>query len=135
MLLYSQVYTQHDVDSTFASIHKTLSAKSVEWDVRIESLKELRALVQLEILDVSSFLLSLRTLEMPLNESIKDLRSQVVRETCVTLSCLAVQLRGDMVPLAELLFPNLISLLPNSAKVMATSASVCIRIMIKVVSV
>lgn len=115
-----------------ASIQKTLSNKNEEWDTRIESLKELRAVIQLEILDRPSFLTNLRSLEIPLNESIKDLRSQVVRETCITLSCLAVHLKSDMTPFAELFFPNLITLLPNSAKVIASSSAVCVTIMIKV---
>ncbi len=85
-------------------------------------------------MNLSTFIISLRTLDVPLNESIKDLRSQVVRETCVTLSCLAVHLRGEMSTLAEMFLPNLISLLPNSAKVMATSANVCIKMLIKVIN-
>ena len=67
-----------------------------------------------------------------MNDSIKDLRSQVVRETCVTLSCMVVHFRVEMAFFAELVLPNLINLLPNSAKVMASSAAVCIKIMIKV---
>ena len=50
----------------------------------------------------------------------------------MTLSCMVVHLRGEMLQLAEQVLPNLVSLLPNSAKVMASSASVCIKIMIKV---
>ena len=39
---------------------------------------------------------------------------------------------SDFALFAELMFPNLISLLSNSAKVMASSAEVCVKIIIKV---
>lgn len=48
---------------------------------------------------------------------LKDLRSQVTREACVTLSYLAVVFRGDFSAVAEKMMAELIPLLPNSAKV------------------
>ena len=57
---------------------------------------------------------------------------QVVREAYVTLSSLVVYLRVDFSIFAELMLPHLVALLPNSAKVMAFSASVCTKIIIKV---
>lgn len=56
----------------------------------------------------------------------------MVRETCVTLSYLCVVLGADFAHCAEQMMPSLIGLLPNSAKIMATSAQVCIQFIVKV---
>ena len=100
--------------------------------MRLASLKELRAVAQCESLDHHAFLPLLRTLEHPMINSLKDLRSQVVREACVTVSGLAATLGSDFAPFSELILPTLLTLLPNSAKVMATSAEVCLKFIIKV---
>ena len=115
------------------SISKVLSNKNAEWDTRVSSLKELRAVIQSEAVDYQNFVSHLRSLEIPYQSALKDLRSQVVREACVTLACLAVHLRVDLLQFAELMLPHLIALLPNSAKVMASSANVCVKIIIQVI--
>lgn len=63
---------------------------------------------------------------------LKDLRSQITREACVSLSYLCVVLGQVAAPFAVLMLPHLFALLPNSAKVMATSAEVCLKFVIKV---
>lgn len=115
------------------SITQVLGNKDNSWDSRVAALKELRAVIQCESIDYQTFLSLLRNMELPLRESLKDLRSQVVREACVTLSCIAVHLKGELTLFVEQLIPNLISLLPNSAKVMASSASLCMKIIIEVI--
>ena len=63
---------------------------------------------------------------------LKDLRSQVVREACITLSLMSSIFTSDFSLRAEILFPHLIALLSNSAKVMASSAEVCLKMIVKV---
>ena len=50
----------------------------------------------------------------------------------MTLSYLCVILGQVIAPFAASMLPQLFALLPNSAKVMATSAEVCVRFIIKV---
>lgn len=59
----------------------------------------------------------LKSLEIPLQGTIKDLRSQVVREACITIAFLAVKLGNKFDKAAELLLQPLINLIQNSAKV------------------
>ena len=63
------------------SIEQMLSNTKNNWTVRVTALRELRALVQSDIVDNSSFVALLRQLERPMRDSFKDLRSQV-RNTC-----------------------------------------------------
>ena len=114
------------------NICQVLGNKKTSWDNRVTALKELRAVIQCEATDHQVFLSLLRNMDISFSDALKDLRSQVVREACVTLSCLVVHLRVELSAFAELMLPHLVALLPNSAKVMASSASVCTKIIIKV---
>lgn len=59
----------------------------------------------------------LKQLDIPLQSSVKDLRSQVVREACLTIAFLAKTLGLKFDRPAELLLNTLINLIQNSAKV------------------
>jgi CLIP-associating protein 1/2 len=63
------------------------------------------------------FFPQLRLLEMPMQASVRDLRSQVVREACVTVAYFAQELKHKFDHFAETLLPPLINLIPNSVKV------------------
>lgn len=63
------------------------------------------------------FSLYLRTLELPLQTTLKDLRSQVVREACITIAFLSQTLGIKFDHAAECLLTPLINLIQNSAKV------------------
>lgn len=63
------------------------------------------------------FYANLKLLDVPLQASLKDLRSQVVREACITVAFLAQNLGSKFDRPAELLLPCLINLIQNSAKV------------------
>lgn len=76
-------------------------------------------------MDFEEFRENVRTLEVPLQGSIKDLRSQVVREACVTIAFLAQSLGSKFDRPAELLLPTLINLIQNSAKVSYQILSQC----------
>lgn len=125
------LYTQHDVEKTLSSIKSTLADTSNSWDRRVSVLKELRAVADQEIIDHPHFVMLLKSLENALLESLKDLRSQITREACVTISYLCVVLGQVVAPFAMSMLPQLFALLPNSAKVMATSADVCVQFIIK----
>lgn len=57
----------------------------------------------------------------------KDLRSQVVREACITLAYMAVRLTTRFERTAENVIPAILNLIQNSAKVIATSGTVALR--------
>ena len=63
------------------------------------------------------FFMGLKTLEVAFQVSVKDLRSQVVREACITIAYMSQLLRLKVDRFLEALMQNLINLIPNSAKV------------------
>merc|ERR1719431_1881305 len=70
----------------------------------------------------------LKSLEYPFESCVKDLRSQVVRECCITVAFMSQTLSHKVDRFLEFLLPPLINLIQNSAKVMATSGIVCLRL-------
>lgn len=73
----------------------------------------------------------MRLLDGALKLSAKDLRSQVVREACITVAHLSTVLGNKFDHGAEAIVPTLFNLVPNSAKVMATSGCAAIRFIIR----
>lgn len=59
----------------------------------------------------------LRSLETPFETSLKDLRSQVVREACISVAYISQLLGMKCDHFAEMLLQHLINLIMNSAKV------------------
>ena len=70
----------------------------------------------------------LRYSELPFQNCVKDLRSQVVREACITIAYMSFKTGLKVARFCEALLPNLFNLIPNSAKIMSSSALVCIRL-------
>lgn len=56
-------------------------------------------------------------MEIPLQGTLKDLRSQVVREACITIAFLSQTLGSKFDHASECLLNSLINLIQNSAKV------------------
>lgn len=126
-----EIDTLKDLESEFNSTVAIISTVSADWDKRVDAIKRFRSLLNCGIADSDDFFPTLRTLEIPFQNNISDLRSQVVRETCITLAFLSCRLQQKFSRMAEMLFPSLVKLIPNSAKIMSTSATVAIRFIIQ----
>ncbi|KAB1278872.1 CLIP-associating protein 1 [Camelus dromedarius] len=100
-------------------------------DVPVVQLKKIRSLLLAGAADYDNFFQHLRLLDGAFKLSAKDLRSQVVREACITLGHLSSVLRNKFDHGAEAIMPTIFNLIPNSAKVMATSGVVAIRLIIR----
>lgn len=111
----------------------TLQNANLDWDKRVNALKVLRSIIIGGAFDFTDFTSELREMESAFLTSIKDLRSQVCREGCVTLAFYCEKLELKMAVLIEALMPALINLLQNSAKVMASSAHVALQYVVKYV--
>ncbi|OQR67243.1 CLIP-associating protein 1-like, partial [Tropilaelaps mercedesae] len=125
------VFSARELEQQLANIRSTISNGDVEWDKRLNALKLIRSLVVAGAKDYDEFLPALKTLELPIQNCVKDLRSQIVREACITISYLCVQLNTKMDRFCETFLPPLILLLGATVKVMSTSAVVCIRFIVK----
>ncbi|XP_043987113.1 CLIP-associating protein 1a isoform X19 [Gambusia affinis] len=126
-----QFYSNRELEDQLTKIRDVLSDDKHDWEQRVVALKKVRSLVLAGAPDHEGFPHQLRLLEAPLKLSAKDLRSQVVREACITLGYLSAVLRNKFDHGAESVMPTLLNLVPNSAKVMATSGMAAIRLILR----
>ncbi|XP_076857870.1 CLIP-associating protein 1a isoform X8 [Brachyhypopomus gauderio] len=126
-----QIYSSRDLEDALTKIREVLSDEKHEWEQRVTALKKVRSLVLAGAVEHDGFLQQLRLLEPAFKLSAKDLRSQVVREACITFGHLSSVLGNRFDHGAETIMPTLLNLVPNSAKVMATSGMAAIRLILR----
>ncbi|XP_063790086.1 CLIP-associating protein 1 isoform X22 [Pseudophryne corroboree] len=126
-----QIYSSRDLEESINKIREILSDDKHDWEQRITALKKIRSLLLAGAAEYDTFFQHLRLLDGAFKLSAKDLRSQVVRETCITLGHLSSVLGNKFDHGAEAIMPTVFNLVPNSAKVMATSGVVAIRLIIR----
>ncbi|XP_069389716.1 CLIP-associating protein 1a isoform X33 [Paralichthys olivaceus] len=126
-----QIYSNREFEDQLTKIREVLSDDKHDWEHRVVALKKVRSLIFAGATEYEGFSQQLRLLEAPLKLSAKDLRSQVVREACITLGHLSSLLGNKFDHGAESIMPTLLNLVPNSAKVMATSGVVTIRLILR----
>ncbi|XP_043107649.1 CLIP-associating protein 1-B isoform X2 [Puntigrus tetrazona] len=126
-----QIYSSRELEDSMNKIRDILSDDKHDWELRVAALKKVRSLLLAGASDYDGFPQQLRQLEGPFKLSAKDLRSQVVREACITLGHLSSVLGNKFDHGAENIMPALLNLVPNSAKVMATSGVAAIRLIIR----
>nr|XP_029135946.1 CLIP-associating protein 1-like [Labrus bergylta] len=126
-----QIYSNREVEEAMTKIRDVLSDDKRDWELRVAALKKVRSLLLAGAAEFDCFLQQLRLLEAAFKLSAKDLRSQVVREACITLGYLSSVLGSRFDHAAEAIMPILLNLVPNTAKVMATSGMAAIRLILK----
>merc|ERR1719507_218167 len=127
------IFSGRGLEEELSKVHATLSTTggSGDWKQRIEALQMVRSLLIAGAGQFEELTSQLKALEYPFESCVKDLRSQVVRECCITLAFMSQQLHHKVDRFLEFLLPPLINLIQNSAKVMATSGLVCLRFIIQ----
>ncbi|XP_037119636.1 CLIP-associating protein 2 isoform X31 [Syngnathus acus] len=126
-----QIYSSRDLEDNLNNIREICSDDKHDWDQRANAMKKIRSLLVAGATSYDCFYQHLRLLDGAFKLSAKDLRSQVVREACVTVAHLSSVLGNKFDHGAEAIVPVLFNLIPNCAKVMATSGVSAIRIIIK----
>ncbi|XP_034466465.1 CLIP-associating protein 1-B-like isoform X5 [Hippoglossus hippoglossus] len=126
-----QIYSNREVDEAMTKIRDVLSDDKKDWELRVAALKKVRSLLLAGAPEFDGFLQQLRLTEAAFKLSAKDLRSQVVREACITLGHLSLVLGSRFDHAAEAVMPILLNLVPNSAKIMATSGIAAVRLILR----
>lgn len=126
------IATQKKLEYELSKVITIISNPNAEWDSRVQAIKHFRSLINSAPADLDDYhVTTLKSLEIPFQNNICDLRSQVVRETCITIAFLSCRLQQKFSRMAEVLLPSLIKLIPNSAKIISTSALVALRFIIQ----
>ncbi|XP_055785515.1 CLIP-associating protein 1-like isoform X11 [Salvelinus fontinalis] len=126
-----QLCSNREMEDAMTKIREVLADDKRDWEHRVTALKKMRSLLLAGAVDFDGFSQQLRLTEAAFKMSSKDLRSQVVREACITLGHLSYILGNKFDHCAESIMPTLLTLVSNSAKVMATSGITVIRLIIR----
>ncbi|XP_071185511.1 CLIP-associating protein 1-B-like isoform X7 [Salvelinus alpinus] len=126
-----QLFSNREMEDAMTKIREVLADDKRDWEHRVTALKKMRSLLLAGAVDFDGFSQQLRLTEAAFKMSSKDLRSQVVREACITLGHLSYILGNKFDHCAESIMPTLLTLVSNSAKVMATSGITVIRLIIR----
>ncbi|KAM4558873.1 CLIP-associating protein 1a isoform 1-T1 [Odontesthes bonariensis] len=126
-----QIFSNREFEDQLTKTREVLSDDKHDWEHRVVALKKVRSLMLAGAANYEGFPQQLRLLEAAFKMSAKDLRSQVVREACITLGHMSSILGNKFDHGAESVMPILLNLVPNSAKVMATSGVAAIRLILR----
>lgn len=83
------LFNVRDLEKELNRIKDVCSNSNAEWEKRMECLRLLRSLLIAGAADYDEFYPFLKPLEVPFQTSVKDLRSQVVREACISIAYLS----------------------------------------------
>ncbi|XP_014258947.1 CLIP-associating protein 1-A isoform X3 [Cimex lectularius] len=126
-----QIFSLRDLEDNLNKIKQVISDTDQDWNKRVDAIKKIRSLLIAGANSYDEFLVHLRQLDQPFQLSVKDLRSQVVREACVTIAFMSQELGNRFDIFADSMLPVLINLIQNSAKVVASAGQVCIGFIVK----
>uniref|UniRef100_A0AAV2KUE6 TOG domain-containing protein n=1 Tax=Knipowitschia caucasica TaxID=637954 RepID=A0AAV2KUE6_KNICA len=126
----TQLLSHREVEEGVARVRDVLSDEKRDWEKRVAALEFLRVLLVAGGSKMDSFLVQLRLMEPSLRLCVRD-KSQVVRKACITLGHLSSVLGLRFDRSAEALLPALIGLIPISTKIMASSGTTAVRVILK----
>ncbi|CAG7826096.1 unnamed protein product [Allacma fusca] len=123
----SSMFSAKEVDEIMQSTAKIVGDNNTDWIIRLNALKKFRSLCA-DPEHHAQIVAFLRHLAPPLQAAVKDLRSQIGREACLSVAYIAVQLGIKCEFFIEPLIPTMFSLLVANAKVVTITGSGTISI-------
>ncbi|CAL7941324.1 unnamed protein product [Xylocopa violacea] len=125
------LYSPKDLEEQMKVIRDNVGDDKKDWKQRTDSMKKLRAIIIAGGMNYENFLELLKSVQRPFEVACTDLRSQVVREVCITLAFLSQQLKNKFASFGEAVLLTLMNLIQNSAKVVATAGAVAVRFILQ----
>ncbi|XP_047541349.1 CLIP-associating protein isoform X2 [Vanessa atalanta] len=123
------VYGARGLDDHCRHAAALLGDRAADWEKRVDALKKIRSLLtaNAHVQFPTEFAAHLKDLSVPFLVVIKDLRSQVVREACITIAHMAKVLKNKLEQFSLYILQELINLIQNAAKVVSSAGTVCVR--------
>ncbi|XP_058054607.1 CLIP-associating protein [Anopheles bellator] len=125
------IFSQRDMDDHMKSINTLIGDKSVDWEKRVDALKKIRSLLMINIQGSPTFVQQLKDLSIAFLDILKELRSQVIREACITLAYMSKVLKSRLDQFTIYILQELINLIQNSAKVISSSGTLALKFVIR----
>ncbi|XP_078036042.1 CLIP-associating protein isoform X3 [Augochlora pura] len=125
------LFSAKDLEEQMKTIRENVGDDKKDWKQRTESMKKLRSIVIAGGINYENFIECLKSMQRSFEVACTDLRSQVVREVCITLAYLSVHLKNKFASSGEAVLLTLMNLIQNSAKVVATAGAVAVRFILQ----
>ncbi|XP_043252594.1 CLIP-associating protein 1-A-like isoform X4 [Colletes gigas] len=125
------LFSAKDLEEQMRAIKDSVGDDKKDWKQRTESMKKLRSIIIAGGINYENFLECLKNVQRPFEVACSDLRSQVVREACITLAFLSQHLKNKFASFGEAVLLTLMNLIQNSAKVVATAGAVAVRFILQ----
>ncbi|KAH8302867.1 hypothetical protein KR044_011386 [Drosophila immigrans] len=127
------IFNAKDMDDIYKQILHVISDKSSDWEKRVDALKKIRALLLLNYHTQPQFqTVQQKELSLSFLDILKEeLRSQVIREACITIAYMSKTLRNKLDIFCWSILEQLIQLIQNSAKVIASASTLALKYIIK----
>ena len=117
------INSESEMEKHISKLVSGLETNAESWEIRINTLKDLQSTVKTCTPKFLSFPQLFRKLDSSLNDCIRDLRSQVAREACITLAYSSKLIGKSLEKSFEYLITPLLTVVQNSTKV---SVVVCL---------
>nr|XP_026483865.1 CLIP-associating protein isoform X3 [Vanessa tameamea] len=123
------VYGARGLDDHCRHAAALLGDRAADWEKRVDAVRKIRSLLtaNAHVQFPTEFAAHLKDLSVPFLVVIKDLRSQVVREACITIAHMAKVLKNKLEQFSLYILQELINLIQNAAKVVSSAGTVCVR--------
>ncbi|XP_024877950.1 CLIP-associating protein 1 isoform X6 [Temnothorax curvispinosus] len=125
------LFSAKDLEEQMKVIRDTVGDDKKDWKQRMDSMRKLRAIILAGGTNYENFHECLKNAQRPFEQACTDLRSQVVREACITLAFLSQSLKNKFANFGEAVLLTLMNLIQNSAKVVASAGAVAVRFILQ----
>lgn len=125
------IFNQRDIDEHMKTINATIGDKNMDWEKRVEALKKLRSLLMNNVHTNPNFPQQLKDLSISFLDILKELRSQVIREACITIAYMSKLLRNKLDQFCTYIIQEQINLIQNSAKVISSAGMIALKYVIR----
>ncbi|XP_055919459.1 CLIP-associating protein isoform X2 [Eupeodes corollae] len=121
------IFHQRDMDDQFKHINAVIGDKTMDWEKRVDALKKIRSLLLLNF-QMTPYI---KDMSISFLDILKELRSQVIREACITIAYMSKSLGLKVDQFCIYILAELINLIQNSAKVISSAGTIALRYVIK----
>lgn len=128
------IFNNRDMDEHLKTIQTIIGNRNMDWEKRVDALKKIRSLLILKVHTSPTFSNYLKDeLSIAFLDILKELRSQVIREACITIAYMCKILQNRMDVFCVHIFQELINLIQNSAKVISSSSTIALKYVLQYV--
>lgn len=122
------IFNPRDLEDQLKAVNNIIGNKLMDWEKRVDALKKIRSLL---LLNENIFIQYTKELSIAFLDILKELRSQVIREACISIAFMSKMLRNKVDTFLTYILQELINLVPNSVKVIASSGTIALKFVVK----